>query len=64
MTNLKIGVHISQIQRNRKNAHRNSVQNGYDTFPNGLVWFHFEAKPIWVKFKKTRKKVVICYIWL
>ena len=64
MKNLRIGLHISQILKKWKDVHRNYVQIGCDTFPNGLVWFHFEAKPIWVKFPKHRKNSVICYIWL
>ena len=56
MKNLKIGLHISQILKN------NLI--GCDTFPNGLVWFHLEAKPIWEKFQRQCQHAVICYIWL
>ena len=52
--------YISDFEKNLKDAHRNSVQNGCDTFPNELVWFHFEAKPIWKKIQKHCKNVVIC----
>ena len=34
-------------------AHKKSVQNDCDTFPNELVWFHIEAKPIWEQKSKT-----------
>ena len=51
---------ISDFEKNLKDAHRNSVQIGCDTFPNGLVWFRFEAKPIWDKIQKHCKNAVIC----
>ena len=38
----------------------NSVQIGYDTFPNELVWFHIEAKPIWKNIQQHWKNAVIC----
>ena len=47
--------YISDLKKQFKDAHRNSVQNGCDTFPNELVWFHFEAEPIWKKIKNTVK---------
>ena len=37
---------ISDFEKSLKDAHRDSVQNGCDTFPNELVWFHFEATPV------------------
>ena len=52
--------HISDFEKNLKDAHWNSVQNGCDTFPNELVWFHIEANPIWDKIQKHSKNVVIC----
>ena len=60
-------LHISHIlKKHLKDAHRNSVQNGCDTFPNELVWFHIEAKPIWDKIQKHSKTAVICKmcLWL
>ena len=51
---------ISDFENKRKDAHTNSVQIGCDTFPNELVWFHIEAKPIWDKIQKHCKNVVIC----
>ena len=38
-----------------KDAPKKTVQNGCDAFPNELVRFRNEAKPIWVKFKNTVK---------
>ena len=65
MKNMKIGLHISQsLKKNLKDAHNNSVQIGCDTFPNELMRFHIEAKPIWGKLKKHCKNVVICKMWL
>ena len=52
--------YISDFEKNLKDAHKNSVQNGCDTFPNELVWFHIEAKPIWEKIQKHCKNAVIC----
>ena len=52
--------YISEAEKNLEDSHRNSVQNGCDTFPNELVWFHIEAKPIWEKIQKLRKNAVIC----
>ena len=51
--------YITDFEKNLKDAHTNSVQNGCDTFPSELVWFHIEAKPIWEKIQKHRKNVVI-----
>ena len=39
--------YISDFEKNLKDAHKHSVQNGCDTFPNELMRFHIEAKPIW-----------------
>ena len=47
--------YISDFEKNLKDAHRNSVQNGCDTFPNELMRFHIEAKPIWDKLKNNVK---------
>ena len=52
--------YISDFEKkNLKDAHKSSVQNGCDTFPNELVWFRFEAKPIWEKIQKHCKNAVI-----
>ena len=56
--------YISGFEKHLKDAHRNSVQNGSDTFPNELVWFHIEAKPIWDKIQNKCKNAVICKMWL
>ena len=50
---------ISDFEKNLKDAHNKSGQNGCDTFPNELMRFHFEAKPIWEKFQKLCKNAVI-----
>ena len=52
--------YISYFEKQLKNAHTYSVQNGCDTFPNELVWFHSEAKPIWQTNQKQCKHAVIC----
>ena len=41
-----------------KFAHEISVQNGCDAFPNELMRFRIEAKPIWGKIQKHRKNTV------
>ena len=38
-----------------KSAHKISVQNGSDAFPNELVRFRIEATPIWKKIQKQCK---------
>ena len=55
---------ISDFEKHLKDAHNKTVQIGCDTFPNELVWFHIEAKPIWEKLQKHRKNEVICKMWL
>ena len=52
--------YISDFEQKLNDTHSNSVQNGCDTFPNELVWFWFEAKPIWGKIKKYCENTVIC----
>ena len=47
--------YISDFEKNLKDAYKNYVQNGCDTFPNELMRFHIEAKPIWEKIKNTVK---------
>ena len=47
------------FQKYLKFAHEISVQNGCDAFPNELMRFRFEAKPICDKFQKHRKNEVI-----
>ena len=53
--NLEIRFHISQIWKNLKDALKPSVQIGCDTFPNELMRFHVEAKPIWKEILKHCK---------
>ena len=42
-----------------KHAHNQSVQNGCYTFPNELMRFRFEAKPIGEQIRKHCKNTVI-----
>ena len=51
---------ISEFEKELKDAHKKSVQNGCDTFPNKLVWLHIEANPIWEKIQTHGKNAVIC----
>ena len=55
---------ILYFEKKLKDAHKKSVQNGCDTFPNELMRFHFKATPIWKKNQKLNKNAVICQIWL
>ena len=41
-----------------KDAPNKTVQNGCDAFPNELVRFPHEAKPIWVEIQKHCKNAV------
>ena len=52
--------HILDFEKHLKDAHRKTVQIGCDTFPNQLVRFHSEGKPIWKNIKKLSENVVIC----
>ena len=52
--------YISDFEKHLKDAQTSSVRNGCDTFPNELVWFHIEAKPIWEKIQKHYTNAVIC----
>ena len=47
------------FEKYRKVAHEISVQNGCDAFPNELMRFRIEAKPIWGKIQKHCKNAVI-----
>ena len=47
--------HFDFFEKYLKYVHGNSVHNGSDAFPNELVRFRFEAKPIWEKIQKHRK---------
>ena len=52
--------YISDFEKKKpKDAHKMSVQNGCDTFPNELMRFWFEAKPIWDNFQKHCKNAAI-----
>ena len=46
---------FENFEKYLKFAHQISVQNGSYAFPNELVWFRNEAKPIWVKIQKHCK---------
>ena len=59
MKHLETRFHILIFLRNMKNAHGNSVHNGSYAFPNELMRFRFEAKPIWEKIQKHCKHAVI-----
>ena len=48
-------VPIFDFLKYLKFAHEMSVQNGCDAFPNELMRFRFEAKPIWGKLRNTVK---------
>ena len=52
--------YISDFEKDLEDAHKNSVQIGCDTFPNELVWFHIEAKPIWKKIQKHCEHAANC----
>ena len=49
---------FENFEKYEKDAHKNSVQNGCNTFPNELTRFRLEAKPIWEKIQKHRKNAV------
>ena len=51
--------HFEIFENYIKFAHEISVQNGCDAFPNELMRFRFEAKPIWEKIQKHCKNAVI-----
>ena len=59
MKNMETRFQIWKILKHMKNAHETSVQNGSDAFPNELMRFRFEAKPIWGKIQKHCKNAVI-----
>ena len=44
---------LENFEKYLKFAHEISVQNGCDAFPNELMRFRFEAKPIWETIKNT-----------
>ena len=44
---------FDKSEKHLKFAHKISVQNGCDTFPNELMRFHIEAKPIRDKFENA-----------
>ena len=50
---------IENFENYIKSAHEISVQNGCDAFPNELMRFRIEAKPIWEKIQKHCKNAVI-----
>ena len=50
---------LEQFEKYLKFAHDISVHNGSHAFPNDLVRFRFEAKPIWGNIQKHCKNAVI-----
>ena len=44
---------FENFEKYEKDAHKQTMQNGSSTFANELMRFRNEAKPIWVKMKKT-----------
>ena len=46
-------------EKYEKDAHNKTMQDGSGTFPNELMRFRNEAKPIWVKIQKHCKSSVI-----
>ena len=50
---------FENVEKDLKFAHGISVQIGSDTFPNELMRFRIEAKPIWGKIQKHCKNAVI-----
>ena len=53
MEHMEIWFQILKNEKYHKDAHKNSVQNGCDAFPNELMRFRFEAKPSCEKIQKT-----------
>ncbi len=47
------------FEKYEKDAHENSVQDGSDAFPNELMRFRNEAKPIWDKIQKHCKNAAV-----
>ena len=56
--------HFEFFETYFKVAHEISVQNGSGAFPNELMRFRFEAKPILYKIRKQCKHAVINKRWL
>ena len=46
---------FENFEKSEKDAHKKSLQNGSYAFPNELMRFPNEAKPIWVKMQKHCK---------
>ena len=55
---------FENFEKYLKVAHRISVHNGSDAFPNELMTFRIEAKPIWGTNQKHCKNAVINQMWL
>ena len=51
--------YFQNFEKYFKFAHDMSVQNGCDAFPNELMRFRIEVKPIWGKSQKHCKTAVI-----
>ena len=41
--------HFGNFEKYEKDAHKQTMQNGSNTFANELMRFRYEAKPIWDK---------------
>ena len=52
-------IYFEKFEKYLKFAHEISVQNGCDAFPNELMRFRIEAKPIWGEIQKHCKNAVI-----
>ena len=50
---------FENVEKCEKDAHKKSLQNGSYAFPNELMRFPNEAKPIWVEIQKHCKNAVI-----
>ena len=50
---------FENVEKDLEFVHAISVHNGCDAFPNELMRFRFEAKPIWEKNQKHCKDAVI-----
>ena len=50
---------FENFEKNEKDAPKQTVQSGSYAFPNELVRFRFEAKPIWGEIQKHCKNVVM-----
>ena len=54
---------FEKFEKSMNFAHEISVQDGSYTFPNELMRFRIEAKPIWGTNQKHCKNAVIIQMW-